>query len=174
MLHTGEDPFPSQLYGISQNELLGRASFSLAWWEVGWGFVHLGWEGHGHIGHSHAHPHPGGGSGERTRKMTFHHVNEGQENAGELVGAGRCMWALPAPSRDARVLLCQGIMGAMLEHGHCQLCWQHRPRTEAEPQLPPASTLPTPRLCPAGSSWQLLCTARSLELVLNWEREPMC
>lgn len=30
-----------------------------------------------------------GGSGEMTQKMTFHRYYEGQENAGELIGAGR-------------------------------------------------------------------------------------
>lgn len=39
-----------------------------------------------------------GGSGERTQKLTFHHVNEGQENASELVGAGRCVGAVPGSS----------------------------------------------------------------------------
>lgn len=102
--------------------------------------------------------------------MTFHSVKEGQEDAGELAGASRCVWALPAPNSSARTSPCQGIMRAVPERRHSQPCWQCQLRTEAEPQL-----LQLPHCSPrgsAGSSWQHLCTARSPELVLNWEREP--
>lgn len=74
--------------------------------------------------------------------MIFHHVNESQELAGELAGAGRCMWALPAPNTSARGLLCQGIMSTVPERRHSQprwLRWRQRvPRTLAEPWPPPA------------------------------------
>lgn len=102
--------------------------------------------------------------------MTFHSVKEGQEDAGELVGASRCVWALPAPNSSARTGPCQGIMRAVPERGHSQPCWQCQLRTEAEPQL--LQLLHCSPRGSAGSSWQHLCTARSPELVLNWEREP--
>lgn len=80
--------------------------------------------------------------------MTFHHINESQEIAGELVGTGRCVWALPAPNTGARGLLCQGIMSAVPEHGHSQPRWlqlrQHVPRTLAELRLPSAFSVAHP------------------------------
>lgn len=83
-----------------------------------------------------------GGRGERAQKLTSQHINKSQEIASELVGAGRCVWALPAPDTGARGLLCQGIMSAMPEHGHSQPRWlqlrQRVPRTLAEPRLPSA------------------------------------
>lgn len=80
--------------------------------------------------------------------MTFHDINESQEIAGELVGAGRCVWALPAPDTGARGLSCQGIMSAVPARGHSRpgwlRSWQRVPRTLAEPRLPSAFSVAHP------------------------------